>query len=51
MGYALYWACVYQVSALRTRLGPEVDQHVGCTHNLLVVLHHHHGIAEVAQTL
>ena len=33
------------------RAGPHVDEPVGRSHHLLVVLHHEHGVAEVAQTL
>ena len=39
------------VPAVLARARAHVDDPVGAAHHLLVVLHHEHGVAEVAQTL
>ena len=39
------------VAAVLTRAGTHVDEPVGRPHHLLVVLHHEHGVTEVAQPL
>ena len=39
----------YHFSAQSASIGTYVDDMVGSTHYILVVLHHHHGVANVAQ--
>ena len=42
-------ALIYYLAAVSTRLGTHIDKIVGGTHYLLVVLHDHHGVAELLQ--
>ncbi len=41
----------HDLAAMPPRPGAEVDQPVGLLHGLAVVLHHHHAVADVAQSL
>ena len=36
---------------MNTRIEPDVYERICCTNHLLVMLHHHNGIAGIAQTL
>jgi len=44
-------ACVDDLAPVDTRLGAHVHQEVRTAHGLLVVLHHDHGVAQVAELL
>ena len=44
-------ALEHDLTAQTTGLGTNVDNPVGSLHDLLVMLDHHHSVAEVAQTL
>ena len=36
---------------MNTRIGPDVYERICCTNHLLVMLHHHDGIAGITQAL
>ena len=44
-----YLSGKHHLSAQASGFGADVHQHIGGAHHLLVVLHHNHGIAQVAQ--